>query len=365
MEKQDMQAFEYIASPSKVIFGSGVISKLPSELTRQNLSRALLITGPRGASQVNPIIELLGSKLAGTFSHAAQHTPLSVTNTALRYASSLSPSIDSIVSFGGGSAVGLGKALSVRLEIPHICIVTTYSGSEMTSLVGETGEDGVKRTRSDPRILPGCVFYDVDFTVGMGVAMSAVSGVNAIAHAVEALYARNTNPIVALIAKEGVKALAKALPEIVEDPTSPSARWNALYGAWLCGYVLGSVSVGLHHKLCHTIGGSFNMPHAETHTIVLPHALSYNAPAVPKAMKELVEVLPGSDGDAIKGLNVLLSKLKVKRALKDFGMKEEDIDRAAEIATMNPYWNPREIEKRPLREIIRRCWAGEDARADL
>lgn len=167
------------------------------------------------------------------------------------------------------------------------------------------------------------------------------------------------------MAKEGVKALAAALPEIVENPKSPSARWNALYGAWLCGYVLGSVSIGLHHKLCHTIGGSFNMPHAETHTIVLPHALSYNAPAVPQAMKELAEVLPGSDGDAVKGLNVLLTKLKVKRALKDFGMREEDIDRAVEIATMNPYWNPREVEKGPLREIIRRCWAGEEARADL
>lgn len=123
--------------------------------------------------------------------------------------------------------------------------------------------------------------------------------------------------------------------------------------------------MALHHKLCHTLGGSFNLPHAETHTIVLPHALAYNAPEIPEAMAKLAEVLPGSDGDAIKGLNVLLKKLGVKRGLKEYGMKEEDVDKTVEIALGNPYWNPREIEREPLRETIRRCWAGEEARANL
>ena len=168
-----------------------------------------------------------------------------------------------------------------------------------------------------------------------------------------------------LLAQEGIKALVEALPDIVQDPSSQAARSKALYGAWLCATCLGSVGMALHHKLCHTLGGSFNLPHAETHTIVLPHALSYNAPKIPEAMKQLAVALPESDGDAIQGLNVLLTKLKVKRGLKDFGMKETDIDRAADIAVSNPYWNPREIEKGPIRELIRRCWAGEDARADL
>lgn len=106
------------------------------------------------------------------------------------------------------------------------------------------------------------------------------------------------------------------------------------------------------------------MPHAETHTIILPHALAYNAPAIPKVMNKLANVLPESDGDAIKGLNVLLRRLQVKRGLKDFGFKEEDIDRAAEIAVENPYWNPRTIEKEPIRELLRRAWAGEEARVD-
>ncbi|TKA63941.1 hypothetical protein B0A55_10674, partial [Friedmanniomyces simplex] len=164
----------------------------------------------------------------------------------------------------------------------------------------------------------------------------------------EALYARTTNPIITLYALEGTKALAAALPIIVNHPHDPSARSQAQYGAWLCAMCLGSVGMSLHHKLCHTLGGSFNLPHAETHTIVLPHAIAYNAPQIPEVMEQLAGVLPG-----------------VKRGLREFGMREEDVDRAAEMAVGNPYWNPRAIEEGPLRETIRRCWAGEEARADL
>jgi alcohol dehydrogenase class IV len=184
---------------------------------------------------------------------------------------------------------------------------------------------------------------------------------------VEALYAQNANPIISLLAVEGINALARSLPEILEMPSDVPARETALYGAWLCGTCLGSVGMSLHHKLCHTLGGSFNMPHAETHTVILPHALAYNAPAVgDKGMKKLADAFPGSEGNPIKALNTLLQKLKVKRGLRDFGFKEEDIDKAAELATIgNPYWNPRVVETDLIRELLRRAWAGEDARADL
>lgn len=182
---------------------------------------------------------------------------------------------------------------------------------------------------------------------------------------VEALYAYNTNPIIDLMAVEGIRALASALPQIVEDPSSRSARSLALYGAWLCGTCLGSVGMSIHHKLCHTLGGSFNLPHAETHTAVLPHAISYNATVVPTAMKKLAEALPESNGNAIHGLNVLLEKLQVKRDLKYYGLKEGDIDKAAEAVAGSSYWNPREIEKEAIRELIRRVWAGEPAKADF
>jgi alcohol dehydrogenase class IV len=354
--------FIYNASPSRVIFGRGTIQQLPSEISRQALKSPLLLTTPQQVAQAETLKTILNGAIAGIFTEATMHTPTNITEKALEYARSISA--DSIISIGGGSTIGLGKALSIRTGLPHICIPTTYAGSEMTPILGETA-DGVKKTRSDPKILPGTVIYDVDLTMTLPASMSATSGVNAIAHAVEALYAQNTNPVISLLALEGTKALASALPKIVAAPSDVEARTKALYGAWLCGLCLGSVGMSLHHKLCHTLGGSFNLPHAETHTIVLPHALAYNAPEISGVMKQLAEVLPGSDGDAIKGLNVLLENLKVKRGLKEFGMKEEDVDKAADIAVSNPYWNPRKVEKEGVRELIRRAWAGEQARADL
>jgi alcohol dehydrogenase class IV len=357
-----MEAFEYTANPSRVVFGNGTIAKLPDILSELKLSRPLLLSTPQQIGQADGVKGLLRGEVAGVFSEATMHTPLEVTERAVEFARS--SNADSVVSIGGGSTIGLGKAISVRTGLHHIAIPTTYAGSEVTLILGETS-GGLKTTRSDPKILPGTVIYDVDLTLTLPVGLSATSGVNAIAHAVEALYAKNTNPIINMFAQEGVKSLAASLPEIINEPSSPAARSTALYGAWLCGVCLGNVGMSLHHKLCHTLGGSFGLPHAETHTIVLPHALSYNAPKVPRAMEKLAEVLPGSNGDAVMGLNALLDKLNVKRGLKDFGMKESDIDKAADIAVSKPYWNPREIEREAVRELIRRAWAGEPARADL
>ncbi|KAK7701989.1 hypothetical protein SLS57_011542 [Botryosphaeria dothidea] len=358
-----MEPFEYNANPSRVIFGSGTLKKVPAELSRLNVSAPLLLSTPQQVSQAESLKALLAESnvtAAGVYTQATMHTPTHVTDDALAYAQKTKA--DSVVSIGGGSTIGLGKAISIRTGLPHVCIPTTYAGSEMTPILGETA-DGKKTTRSDPKILPGTVIYDVDLTMTLPAALSATSGVNAIAHAIEALYARNTNPIITLLALEGTKSLATSLPAIVRDPSSPSARSAAQYGAWLCGTCLGSVGMALHHKLCHTLGGSFDLPHAETHTIVLPHALAYNAPALPaETLARLADALPGSEGDPVRGLNVLLRELGVKRALRDFGMKEGDVERAAEIAVGNPYWNPRSVEKEGIRELIRRAWAGEDAR---
>ncbi|KAI0021787.1 putative maleylacetate reductase [Xylariomycetidae sp. FL0641] len=357
-----MEGFEYNSSPARIVFGSGTIKKIPEELSRVKVSKPFLLSTPQQVDHINLLKGILGDTVAGIFTEATMHTPVVVTEKALEQLKATGA--DCIISIGGGSTVGLGKALSIRTGIYHLTVPTTYAGSEVTPILGETDE-GRKTTRSDPKILPGTVVYDVDLTMSLPAGMSATSGINAIAHAVEALYARNTNPVINVLAQEGVKALANALPTLVSDPASKEARSSALYGAWLCGTCLGSVGMSIHHKLCHTLGGSFNLPHAETHTIVLPHALSYNAPKVPGAMNALAAALPDSDGDATKGLNVLLQKLKVERGLKALGMKEEDINKAADIAVSNPYWNPRFIERAPIRELIRRAWAGEDARADL
>lgn len=361
-----MNSFEYNINPSRVVFGSKSINKLPDEIKRLESSSPIILTSKGYSRKLHG--ELLAKVLedasitpAGILNMAVMHTPTSVTEQALH--SMRSQDADCIISIGGGSVVGLGKALSIRTGLKHICLPTTYSGSEMTPILGET-DNGKKVTRSDPKILPDTVIYDVDLTLSLPVTICSTSGVNAIAHAVESLYAKNVNPITNMLALEGVKTLAEALPAIVQDPTDRSAREKAQYGAWLCGVCLGSSAMALHHKLCHTLGGSFGLPHAETHTIVLPHALSYNSPAIPEQMKKLASVLPGSEGDAIKGLNVLLEKLGVSRALKDYGMKEEDVDKAADIAMSVQYANPREMEKDGIRELIRRAWAGESARAD-
>ncbi|KAK5082823.1 hypothetical protein LTR05_006704 [Lithohypha guttulata] len=360
-----MNPFEYNANPGRVVFGSGSINKLPAEVQRLGLKSPLLLSTPQQTSHLDDLAKVLENgniKPAGKYSNATMHTPSHITEEAMAYLKE--NAADCVVSIGGGSTTGLGKAISVRTGLPHISIPTTYAGSEMTPILGET-QDGRKTTRSDPKILPGTVIYDVDLTMTLPAALSATSGVNAIAHAVESLYASNTNPIIRMFALEGTSSLAKSLPTIVNDPHNKDARSQAQYGAWLCGITLGSSAMALHHKLCHTLGGSFNLPHAETHTIVLPHALSYNAPAIPSQMADLASALPESNGDAIHGLNVLLEKLKVKRALSDFGMKEEDIDKATDIAMSAQYPNPRKLEKEKIRELIRRCWAGEPAKGDL
>ena len=360
-----MEAFEYEANPGRVIFSPGSIKKLPAELQKLGLKAPLLLSTSQQVDQVKDLEKLLSDasiQTAGIYSNATMHTPTHITDEAISFLASRAA--DCVVSIGGGSTIGLGKAITIRSGLYHICIPTTYAGSEMTPILGET-KDGKKTTRSDPKILPRTVIYDVNLTMTLPASLSATSGVNAIAHAVEALYAKNKNPITSLMALDGIKALANALPEIVQNPASQQAREKAQYGAWLCGVCLGSSAMALHHKLCHTLGGTFNLPHAETHTIVLPHALSYNAPAIPNAMEKIASVLPGSNGDAIQGLNVLLDKIGVKRALKDFGMPEDGIEKAAEIAASNQYPNPRPIDQQAIKEVIRRCWNGEPARADL
>ncbi|GAB7338448.1 hypothetical protein MBLNU457_4734t1 [Dothideomycetes sp. NU457] len=357
-----MDSFEYNSHPARVLFGHGTIYKLPEELARLGVKKPLLLCTGGQRHQAEKLKAILSGSVAGIFSEAVMHTPVHVTEKANTYCTSVSA--DCLISIGGGSTIGLGKALGIRTSLPHISIPTTYSGSEMTPILGET-EGGKKTTRSDPKIIPTLVLYDVDLTMTLPPATSATSGINALAHAVEALYARNPNPITSLMALEAIKSLSTSLPKIVADSASHPAREAALYGAWLAAVCLSTVGVALHHKLCHVLGGSLGLPHAETHTIVLPHVLVYNAPAIPDVMDKLAGVLPGSEGDAIVGLNLLLGKLGVTRGLRELGMKEEDIDIAVNEVSESLYWNPRTVEPAPLREVIRRCWAGEEARADF
>jgi maleylacetate reductase len=270
-----MQPFVYEALPTRVVFGSGTVAQLKPEAERLGVRRVLILSTPgRGEAQAREIAALLGDLAVGIHAGAVMHTPVDATEKALEVVRDLGA--DAVLAVGGGSTTGLGKAIALRTDLPQIVLPTTYAGSEMTPILGET-KDGVKTTQRTPKVLPEVVIYDVDLTLGLPAAIAATSGMNAMAHAVEALYARDRNPVISLMAEEGIRSLARALPGIANDPQDRTARADALYGAWLCGTCLGAVGMAVHHKLCHVLGGAFDLPHAETHTIVLPHAVAYNA----------------------------------------------------------------------------------------
>jgi alcohol dehydrogenase class IV len=337
-----------------VRFGDGTVDELPAELDRLDRNRALIITTEAQKAQGESIRDKLGPKALLLYSRAAMHTPVEVTEDALSVVRE--HDIDCLVAVGGGSTTGLSKALSLRTGLPQIVLPTTYAGSEMTPILGQT-EGGLKTTMSDPSIIPDVVIYDVDLTLTLPAAMSGTSGINAIAHAVEAMYAKDRNPATTEMALEGIRCLASALPVIVREPEDRTARTNALYGAWLCGLCLAGVGMALHHKLCHTLGGAFELPHAETHTAVLPHAAAYNAAAVPEVMMDIASALGAATAPA--GLFDLGLAVGATMALRDLGLAETDLNRAADLAVADPYWNPRPIERDAILELLRAAWKGE------
>jgi maleylacetate reductase len=348
-----LQPFVYEALPSRVVFGAGSLENLHDEVRKLGAHRALVLCTPEQRAMGADIAARLGAYSAGVFDGAVMHVPVEVAEAARDKARKLEA--DCCVAIGGGSTTGLAKAIALTSELPILAIPTTYAGSEMTPIWGLT-DGGVKKTGRDLRVLPRTVIYDPALTLSLPVAMSVTSGINAIAHCVEALYARDANPIISLIAEEGIRALAGSLPEIVKQPGDLEARTSALYGAWLGGVSLGAVGMALHHKLCHTLGGTYNLPHAETHTVVLPHAVAYNAPAVPEAMERVARALPASSAAA--GLYDLAVSLGAPVSLQALGMTRDQLDRAADLAVQNAYYNPRPVSRGGIRSLLEDAFDG-------
>lgn len=348
-----MEPFVYNGLPARVIFGAGSLDQLGREIELLGATRALLLSTPQQRAQTEAIGARLGERAAGVFAEAVMHVPLETARQARAYATQVGA--DCAIAIGGGSTTGLGKAIALETSLPIIAVPTTYAGSEMTPIYGIT-ERGLKKTGRDWRVLPKTVIYDPALTTTLPPALSLTSGINAIAHAAEGLYAQDANPIVNLMAEEGIRALGQRLPRVMDQPDDLSARSDCLYGAWLCGVVLGSVGMALHHKLCHTLGGTFNLPHAETHTIVLPHVLAYNREAAPEAMKRIAHALHVDD--AAQGLFDLARDHGASVALKDLGMSEPDVEIAVDLALKDPYWNPRPIERGPLRALLEAAFNG-------
>ena len=274
-----MRPFVYNALPARVVFGHGTISQVANEVSRLGCRRALILSTPQQQSEAERLASHLGDFAAGVFAGAVMHTPVEVTEQAMGLVRDLGS--DCTIALGGGSTIGLGKAIALRTDLPQIAIPTTYAGSEATPILGET-EGGRKTTQRSLRVLPEVIVYDVDLTLTLPQGLTTTSGMNAMAHAVEALYAEDANPVISLLAEQAIGILAQALRRITQNPQDREARADALYGAWACGTCLGSVGMALHHKLCHVLGGSFGLPHAETYTVVLPHAVAFNAWQHPK-----------------------------------------------------------------------------------
>jgi alcohol dehydrogenase class IV len=347
------QSFVYEAQPARVVFGSATSARLPEEVERLGLQRVLVLCTPQQTSLARRIHSLLGERAVAVFSGATMHTPVDVTERALAVVRE--QKIDGVVAVGGGSTTGLGKAIALRTDLPQIVLPTTYAGSEMTPILGQT-ENGLKTTQRSPKVLPEVVIYDVDLTLSLPAAGSATSALNAMAHAVEALYAPDTNPIISLMAEKGIRAIVSALPRVIRKTDDPDARYELLMGAWLCACCLGATTMGLHHKLCHTLGGLFDLPHAETHAIVLPYALAYNAAEVPTAMTHLRRAM--NTDNPVQALLQLERQCSIPLALRDVGMPHEGVATAVAQVMANPYRNPRALGQRALSELLERAWSG-------
>jgi maleylacetate reductase len=331
----------------RVVFGPGARTTLGAELDALDLGRILIVRSPGRSQIAHEIAGSLHQRLAGVCALAAPHVPADCVAAALAETDRVKP--DAIVAIGGGSAVGLAKAIALNRSLPVIALPTTYAGSEMTSVYGMT-EGGQKRTGRDARVAPRLVIYDPELTMSLPAGVSAASGMNAIAHAVEAMYAVNVSPIATAAAADAIDSLNRALPLIVANPADANARAIALRGAHLAGIALELATMGLHHKICHVLGGAFGLPHAETHAVLLPHVVAFNAPAAPDAMARIAAALGTSD--AAEGVRELNGRLPLPTTLGKLGFKASDIGRAAELVTAATYPNPRLASASDIRNLL-------------
>ncbi|MES2664484.1 MAG: maleylacetate reductase [Pseudomonadota bacterium] len=346
--------FRWQGAAVSVRFAPGALRLVAEEVTALNGRRALVLTTLDQADSGAALAAHLGGLAAGQFAGAVMHTPADVTDRAMAVLADARA--DCLVAIGGGSTIGLCKALALRTGLPQIVVPTTFAGSEATPILGQT-ENGEKTTLTDARVRPAAILYDPDLICTLPPAMAVSSALNAIAHAAEGLYARDRNPVSSLMAVEGIRAFVSALPAVLADPANRTAWAEGQYGAWLCGTVLGQVGMALHHKLCHVLGGAFNLPHAETHAVILPHAIACNEAAVPDLLAPLAALF--GTATAAEGLARFARSLGAPTSLRGLGLREDQLDRAEELALQRPYWNPRPLDPATLRGLLRRAWAGD------
>ncbi|GAA0577821.1 maleylacetate reductase [Kribbella sandramycini] len=333
--------FVHTAFPARVVFGPGSLRQVAAETDLLGVRRALVIATGSARQAADQAQADLKELFAGRIDGVRQHVPTEV--AAAARAKARETNADGIIAIGGGSAVGLAKAIALAGDVRIIAVPTTYAGSEMTPVWGETA-DGSKTTGTDLRVLPRTVLYDPELTIGLPIETTAASVANALAHCVEAVWTDKANPITETTAVEATRALSEGLRATLQKPQDIDARSNLLYGACLAGSALAQAGTGVHHKLCHLLGGSYNLPHAETHAAVLPQVARVQAPSVPKAKARLEAAL--QTDDLATGLFDLFRQANIPTSLRQLGLTEEQAEAAAAKF-------PQDVD-----EILTRAWTG-------
>ncbi|MEI7029345.1 maleylacetate reductase [Streptomyces pratensis] len=348
-----MTPFTYDALPGRVVFGPGVAStRLLAEVDAFGAQRILLIAGESETALARELCAPFADRVTATFSGIRPHVPLEVAESAREAAAGA----DLVLCVGGGSTTGTAKAVALTTGLPIVAVPTTYAGSEVTPVWGLT-QGSRKTTGTDPVVLPRTVVYDPDLTLTLPAALSVASGLNAMAHCVEAFWAPRRNPVSSAVAEDGIRHLAAGLPVIATDPKDGEARADLLLGAYLAGSAFAVAGSGLHHKICHVLGGAFDLPHAETHAIVLPYVLAFNAPNAPRAAARIAAAL-GRD-DAVQGLHELGRELKVPAGLRDLGLGRSDVDAVLDdILALAPTDNPSPVTANGLKALLVAAWSG-------
>ncbi|MGW3127424.1 maleylacetate reductase [Streptomyces sp. NPDC001076] len=345
--------FTHQTLPQRVVFAAGTSpAAVAAEVEAQGASRAVLIASDREKELADPIAERIPVVLR--HEEVVMHVPVEVARRARRAATD--SGADILVSVGGGSTTGLAKAVALTTGLPIVAVPTTYAGSEATDVWGLTDGE-TKTTGIDARVLPASVVYDAALLTTLPGELTVASGLNALAHCVDSMWGPRADPIDRALAQEGIRALATGLPAVAGDPTGLTGIEQTLYGAYLAAVAFASAGSGMHHKICHVLGGMFNLPHAQTHAVVLPYVLAFNAPHAPEAEARVARAF-GTD-TANAGLAALRRTLDAPRALRDLGMPEDGIAKAREpITRAIPADNPTPVTDENLTALLKAAWAG-------
>jgi maleylacetate reductase len=348
-----VEDFVHEQLPQRIVFGWGRLGELSTEIDRLSGHRIMLVAERSTAKIAEEIRHRLGPVIVAIIPEARPHVPRAEVQEARVQAAS--DEIDVVVTVGGGSATGLGKAIVLEQGGSLVAVPTTYAGSEVTPIYGIT-EGGRKRTGNDRRVLPKTVLYDAQLTTTLPARVTASSGMNAIAHCVEALYSKPGSPIARTLAEEAIGTLREALPRCVEHPTDRTARSNALYGAYMAGSVLAATRMGIHHRICHVLGGSFGLPHGDANAVVLPHALAFNEPATTDAVASIARAMEVDA--AAPGLFDFCASLGAPSSLEELGMGAADLERAAHLVMEDDFYNPRPVRVHHVAGILEAAFEG-------